>query len=150
MLRIRKATIDDLNILFDWVNEKTTRLYSLQSKDILFSEHKEWFTNALTDYNCFIYIFCHGTLNIGQVRFNLQDSNYMIDYSLDKKFRGKGYGKTMLSMAMQEIKKMNIANIVSFKAIVKTDNEPSLKIFTQLGFIVTEETNDCKSFNKFI
>jgi RimJ/RimL family protein N-acetyltransferase len=68
----------------------------------------------------------------GQVRFDLIDENYEIDYSIDKQFRNKGLGSRMLKLAIDDLKKEQKANNIIGK--VKNHNIASKKIFLQIGF----------------
>ena len=43
MLFLRKVTNEDMELLFTWTNEASTRLNSFRSAKIDYEEHKEWF-----------------------------------------------------------------------------------------------------------
>ena len=57
----------------------------------------------------------------------------LIDYSVDKIFRGRGWGKLMLAKAMLELNKNK--KLKYFQAKVKKNNFKSIKIFDSLSFL---------------
>lgn len=134
-LNIRSALITDLVIYFNWVNEKVVRKNSFNSKKITLYDHKKWYLNKLKSKNAHLLIFEKESIPIGQIRFDIKDNIAHVDYSIDKKHRGKGFGGILLKMGIEHIiNDLEIKNIVSFKAEVKTSNISSIKIFENNGF----------------
>ena len=82
------------------------------------------------------------------MRFDLIKKDVgLIDYSLDKIFRGRGWGKLILDKAIKTINHTNKIN--SFKAKVKKTNQQSIKIFRNLLFIQKKKKKYLE-FNKNI
>ena len=97
--------------------------------------------------NC-IFIFRVNGLCVGQVRVDtIKKGLGLIDYSLDKIFRGRGWGKLILKKAMKKVSQ--IKNINEFQAKVKKNNIKSATIFRNLNFL---EKNKKKylEFNKSV
>lgn len=139
-LILRPAVASDLRTLFNWKNEITTRKSAFNTKPISLEEHTKWFNSALNDPDVEIYILEDNGILLGQVRINKEKSVGLIDYSIDKKYRGKGFGKKIISLLEQKTK------IVSaFKAQVKKQNIASQKIFEKLGY----NRNDKKTFIEY-
>lgn len=135
LLNIRSALITDLEIYFKWVNEKVVRKNSFDSKKITLNNHEKWYLNKLKSKNTHLLIFEKESIPIGQIRFDINDSKAHIDYSIDKKYRGKGLGGILLKMGIRHIiNNPKIKNIISFKAEVKISNISSIKIFENNGF----------------
>jgi len=69
---------------------------------------------------------------IGQVRFDIDGSEALISISIERRFRGKGYGRTIIRLASKSVfDKMEISVINAF---VKQDNIASKKVFLEAGF----------------
>ena len=127
-LNFRKANIDDIDLIFEWANDKVVRNNSFDSNPIKFSQHKIWFENHMKD----IYIFLCDDKPIGQLRLEINGEEAAISYSIAKEYRGCGYGKKIIE-ASEEIAKQ-YDNVVFLEALVKDDNEYSNKIFEKLEY----------------
>lgn len=128
-LQLRKATSEDLMLLYKWVNDPATRDASFNSENISLEEHKRWFENALSDKNIFIFILMLEDIPIGQVRLDIKNNLQFIDYSIDSEYRRRGYGKKILQLLESEF----TANL-PLVGLVKFENVPSQKIFEDLGY----------------
>lgn len=129
------ATIDDAQLLFDWVNNSDVRRNSLITERVVWDEHLKWFKSKLQSQSK-IYILFNDKIPVGQIRLDFMNTFWNIDYSIDSKHRGNGFGKIIIELA---IKKFNKGDIL--KAIVKKENISSLKIFQKLKFDEFSEKN---------
>jgi RimJ/RimL family protein N-acetyltransferase len=128
-LHIRKANYDDVKLLFNWVNDPLVRESAINSSIIDWENHLTWFYGKLKNDECNIYIFENKqNIPVGQVRIEYIEDEYVIDYSVCKYFRGIGLGGIMVK------KLLEIYKGVKFKAIVKSNNKASNKVFQTLGF----------------
>jgi len=132
---ISKAkSYEDCVDLFKLYNEKENLRNSFSQKKISFQKHLKWFKKKIIFKNSLIYIFRINNLCLGQVRFDLiKKKRALIDYSVDKIFRGRGWGKLMLAKAMLELNKNK--KLKYFQAKVKKNNFKSIKIFDSLFFL---------------
>ncbi|WP_435262772.1 GNAT family N-acetyltransferase [Tenacibaculum sp. nBUS_03] len=141
----RKATKEDEQLLFDWSNDKLTRQNSYQSKEIVLSDHKKWFSNKIKDNNSLLLIGTTNSVPIGLVRFDIKEENTTVGITLDKNFRGKKLASKLLSEAskiyFKELKKPIVAYI-------KKENIASIKSFEKSGykFYKEEQYNGINSF----
>jgi UDP-2,4-diacetamido-2,4,6-trideoxy-beta-L-altropyranose hydrolase len=140
-LEIRRVSEADLMIIFEWANEKAVRSQSFNIRPISLEEHSQWFKKKLLEDNCYFYILIKKDIPLGQVRFDISDRVSNINYSIDKNFRGMGYGFPLLNIAIQEFKK-ECLSYDSICASVKPDNKPSNKVFINLGFSLDEKYDD--------
>ena len=101
----RHAQKKDIKLLFKWANDYSVRKISLKANKISFLEHKKWFDKKLNNHQCKIFIFYTKQNFIGQVRLDRMKKRNLITYSVDKKYRGKGYGKEILKKTLNLIKK---------------------------------------------
>lgn len=134
-LKFRKAKIEDAQLLFEWRNDPYTREMSGKVEEITINEHIYWLNRKLNDPEVCLYILTDGRSNIGQLRLELINNEYIISYSIAREFRGRGFGKVIIKMIIDEFPESVLV------AFVKKVNYQSVRIFTSLGF-----DND-KSYN---
>ena len=91
-LYLRKATNEDCLWLFELANDSLVRKNSKNSEDIFWGDHEKWFKNRLISSSTFIYIGYDKEEPIGQIRFDLDNGNWLSDYSIIPEKRGKGFG----------------------------------------------------------
>lgn len=129
--------------LFKWRNEKSTRNNSFKKNIIKLNEHKRWIKNKIKYKKNKIYIFYLYKKPIGMCAIFKKKSFFYLNYSLDKKFRKKGFSKIMLKMFIQKIKNKIYKNRVF--AIVLKKNIASYKQLLKLNFnVVNKESNYIK------
>ncbi|WP_049042195.1 GNAT family N-acetyltransferase [Clostridium sporogenes] len=134
---LRKANINDCNLLYYWVNDEQVRDNSFNSNKIDYEEHKEWLEKRLHSQYTRIFILEKERQRIGQIRIDIENTKAIIDYSIDKEYRGQSYGYKILNMLEHEI----IANYSYIKILegrVKLSNISSQKCFER------------NTYNKFI
>ncbi len=129
----RKATADDCDLIFNWANDEMTRANSFCTDKISYDTHKSWYKNLLESDERFQYIFMKNSMPIGQVRIDISGHTAEIGYSIDRKMRGLGYGKLIISQAIDMISQ-DYPGIVEIIAKVKPTNEASITCFTKNGF----------------
>jgi RimJ/RimL family protein N-acetyltransferase len=140
-LEFIEAGLEHAKLLFDWTNEKTVRINSLNTKPIKWEDHLKWFNEKLKSRQNHIFIYFSNSKPIGQVRLDLEDQVWLIDYSVDIDFRGRGLGTKILK------KTINLETFNEFKAIVKEENKASIYVFKKLGFTPIKSIN--KEFKEF-
>ncbi|MBE9237325.1 UDP-2,4-diacetamido-2,4,6-trideoxy-beta-L-altropyranose hydrolase [Anabaena aphanizomenioides LEGE 00250] len=133
-LRLRSAKLTDQWLYYTWVNEPEVRRQSLQSDPIIWEEHQSWFHRKLADSHCYLGVLEANNLPVGQIRFQLQDHEGVIDYSLDVLVRGRGWATSLVQLGIQALKSFTPKYL---RADVKINNAASKAVFLRLGF--TEE-----------
>ena len=126
---LRPATLDDAKLFFDWVNEPAVRKNSFNTNDIAWEEHLLWFQGALVNRDVRIFVMMNEDVPIGQIRLTLGDGFWEIDYSIDVRCRGRGYGSKILSLVEAELERD-----MKLRAEVKYSNLPSQKAFEKQGY----------------
>ena len=131
---IRLAKLDDLEDLFELVNQKDSlrRKYSSQNK-IKKSDHEEWFKNKLFSQKSRLWIIENDNKHkIGQIRIDLIEKIANIDIYLKKEHRGKGHAYRSLNEAI-EIFSQSFNSII-YRAIINKNNSNSSNLFKKCGF----------------
>ena len=129
---IRKAQLSDLKVYYRWVNEKEVRKNSFNQANIPLAGHTRWFQGKLQNKATTLYYFEKGGIPLGQVRFDKEKDMAEIDFSIDPKFRGKGFGEIILLKAISAYSRANPQTLIVGK--VKDDNVPSNQVFIKIGF----------------
>ena len=84
---LRKATYEDVDLLFKWANDPAVRNNAFNQEKIDYQEHKKWFKNRLEDKNTLIYILTKNSKDIGQIRVDIDNGVGEIDFSVAKSER---------------------------------------------------------------
>lgn len=135
---LRLANKSDVQLIFNWANDDLVRENSLHKDKIKWDNHIIWFRNKLLSNETFIFILEEGSSSIGQIRFDKEKDYYTVDYSVDKHYRGKGFGQKILIKSLIKIREIEDYDI-TIKAIVLKSNISSQKVFQKVGF--TEDIN---------
>ena len=143
-LKIRKANENDLITYFNWVNEKEVRENSFTTEKVSLDNHKKWFLSKIIKENSALYIFEKNANPIGQVRFDIENNVALIDYSIDKNYRGKGYGKKILIKAIDYLFR-DYEKVKSIQGKVKLSNFASARVFQNLNFQISDELEEQQS-----
>ncbi len=128
-IHIRKATMNDCRLIFDWANDTDVRKNSIKSEIIGWNDHQSWYEKKINSPDAHIFIMEVNHVPVGQIRFELLEGNWNINYSISKNYRGKGYGKLIISKGIQQL-----PDSTPVIAYVKPDNIASLSVFDLLGF----------------
>ncbi|WP_371362954.1 hypothetical protein SRRS_39660 [Sporomusa rhizae] len=130
---LKEATVENIDLLFIWVNDKSVRESAFNSKVIAYQEHKDWFYKKLNSSNCKIYIGYVNDYPIGQVRIDIEEDIAIIDYSVDRRYRGKGYGVLLLEALANKVKNFD-RKIDKLIGNVKYSNLSSQRTFDKAGY----------------
>ena len=135
-LYLRKADTGDMDLLFKWANDPVVRNNAFHTEPISYETHKKWFNEILNNKLVDQYILVSSDEPIGQIRLTYCENYAEIDYSIAADKRGSGFGKKMLSLAIETVKS-NHPEISRIIGKVKTGNKASEKAFLDTGFLQT-------------
>lgn len=131
-LSYRQAGEQDCLLYYQWANDPVVRNNAFKSETVLWEDHVKWFKKKLGSQSL-MYVFFHQTLPVGQVRIDWDTRGGCIDFSVDKKYRGRGYGSVFLMIIGYVIKKIPGSPLLY--GIVKMSNLASLRAFEKAGFL---------------
>lgn len=144
---LRTVVSDDVDLIFNWSNDKAVRMQSFSSQPIKWEEHALWFSNILKENNILFYILTSGGHDVGQVRLKLLSSVAQISYSIAENYRNKGFGKLILQLIEEKLFDMYGMKYI-LEGEVKQSNIVSNKLFLQLGYNKYRETEDYVVYRK--
>jgi len=133
-LRARYAMLEDEALLLEWANDPETRRNSFSSAQITKATHHKWFNGRLSnldEYRLYI-IETTDSVPVGQVRFERSGEAWEVHYLLSPLFRHRGLGRALLEVGLLQLGVDERSAHVFGR--VKRINEPSRKIFENLGF----------------
>lgn len=131
---LREATLDDMQLLFDWRNEPEARVQSFCSDAISLAEHQKWFSEKMKSDLTQIWILTDCGQPIGQIRCDCNDKDEgVISYSIDPAFRRQGNGKRIVRLAHEKIR-ARFPQVTQLVAFVKPENLASRRIFVANGY----------------
>ena len=134
LLKLRKVTQEDCELLWQWANDPIVRAASFSSEPIAWEDHIKWFNNKLISPNCYQFIGLNNEdVAIGQIRFDIDKQlQSIVSISLASNQRNQGYGKLILQMAIDEL--FQHISVTNIQALIKPDNFSSIKLFKNGGF----------------
>lgn len=146
-LYLRKAVEEDARLLLDWRNESSVRQNSFHSEIIEYEDHVKWFRKKLEDEREKLFILMQDDIPVGQIRLSNDGHEVEISYSIDCRYRGKGYGKNIIYMAERVLRKGQYRDKIV--GLVKKENEASRRVFLSLGYQEIEQA-DCYRYEKIL
>ena len=145
LVKLHQARAEDVDLLFRWTNNVEMRKNSINSDAIEYDTHVKWFKDRLKSINSHIFVVRISDLDVGQIRFDIENATATIDYFIDRDYRGLGLGNHIVHSGIQKlIAEHQVSKIL---AIVRISNVPSRKIFRSLGF--TEKMGNEFAFYEF-
>ncbi len=143
-LRLKRAAQEEAGLYYKWANDPVTRSASFHSNYIQWEDHLKWFADKTSNPNTVMYTFYSGLQPVGQVRFEMDNSVAISNYSVDPQFRTHGAGRYMLIAAIEKLRKEKVVKTIL--GYVKCDNIASVRIFESLNFQVTPAENYSNSY----
>lgn len=136
-LHVRAAGQRDSAILFAWRNDPSTRSASLNTAEISWNDHNEWFTASLVATNRHILIIEKvspgSVVSLGMCRFDVNLESVEISINLDPVMRGKGLALGVLRSAINHFWNTDPGN-ADITARVRRENIASCRLFERAGF----------------
>ncbi|MDO9528880.1 MAG: GNAT family N-acetyltransferase [Syntrophales bacterium] len=138
---LRPAEWSDVDLLYEWANDKQVRSNPFNTEIISCYDHKHWFENYMADENTVIYMLCDTESKIGQIRLDCSEHIAKINYIISKRYRGLGYGEIIIRLVEKKIV-IDKSDIRCIKAIVRSNNVASQKVFEDNGYTGTYDENE--------
>jgi len=147
-LYLRPVELSDARLLFQWRNERATRANSLNSEELIYEDHVRWLENVLgTTKAQYFFILMADLVPVGQIRLSVENDMALISYSIDAAHRARGYGRTILQMAEENLRDQRVC--LTLVGYVKGENVASQRAFASLHYRESRE-NDLLRYEKVI
>lgn len=133
MIKLRQASEQDSRLIWQWATDPDVRAVSFSTETFPYEEHVKWLETKLDNQNCWFYIAENSNQDsVGQIRFELKGREAYISISLDRKFRGQGYGSKIIELAAKTF--LGSTDVKTVHAYIKKENSASLAAFKKAGF----------------
>lgn len=132
-ITLRPIKEEDCDLLFEWLNDREVRQMSFSTEPVSYEEHINWFSKKLCSSLTNAFIICFDEKPVGQIRIHIEKNDGIISYSIDKNYRGHGYGSETLKKIIDEIKEREI-KVDKLIGKVKNGNICSRKAFQKAGY----------------
>lgn len=148
LIYLRPAEYADAMLLFQWRNDRETRANSLHGEKIVYEDHVRWLKSVLgTEKVKHFYILMVNNMPTGQIRLSIDQETALISYSIDVRFRARGYGRLILQMMEDKLGEEN--EHLHLVGYVKKENIASRRAFIALKYTECSE-NDLLRYEKRI
>jgi UDP-2,4-diacetamido-2,4,6-trideoxy-beta-L-altropyranose hydrolase len=139
-VRLRRASMDDKKLIFDWVNEPTVREMSFTKDLIDWDTHCKWYKKRVDTTNCLLLVAHDGDDSaVGQIRFDIDQNQADVSISVSSDFRGRGLSRAILSQGLRRI--VGFRPIKRVNAFIQPGNKPSIQLFRGAGFVPMPSTS---------
>ncbi len=137
----KKVDKDSSNMLLNWRNDELTRRMFIGQKKVSHEEHKAYMKKLDEASNIKQFIFYHNDNPVGTIRENItSNSEKRLSYTINPKFRTKGYGKLMMHLFL-------FNRTGKFICKVKTDNIGSMRVCTSNNYSLIKSED---GFNYYV
>jgi UDP-2,4-diacetamido-2,4,6-trideoxy-beta-L-altropyranose hydrolase len=134
-ITLRPATAADGPLLLEWANDPVTRAAGFQPEPIAADDHRRWLADRLTSTSGRLLVGVDGDVPIGQIRLDRhRDGRVEIGIAVAAAVRGRGVGRRLLRLALDEARRDEGLDPVAFIARIRPDNATSIALFTGAGF----------------
>ena len=149
-LRLRDVHTEDVGLLWLWANDTTVRCQAVATDPIPWRDHRAWFERRLTSEHTAMFVLEGDGLPIGQIRFDIENRQATIDFSLDGSVRGRGLAKELVRMGVSRLRRRHSEDVDDVVAVVRNSNEASLRVFRGLGFDDGAAVDDDRSLLRLV
>ena len=134
-LTLRPATAADGPLLLEWANDPVTRAAGFQPEPIAADDHRRWLADRLASTSGRLLVGLEGDVPVGQIRLDRQrDGRVEIGIAVAAAVRGRGVGRTLLRLALDEARRDQGLAPVAFLARIRPDNATSIALFAGAKF----------------
>ncbi len=131
--QLRSVQQNDCRLLWKWSNAPEVRAVSFCYKSILWEDHVQWFKSKLMNPNCIFYIAINkNDVPIGQIRYDIENSEAIVSMSIDPNFRNQDYGSRLIKLACKKL--FSDFDVNRINAYIKLSNQASVRAFFKAGF----------------
>lgn len=132
-LVVRQAQPEDAMDILHWRNDPLACAMSRHPQPIAEAAHMAWYSQAVADPSQLLLIGIRDRQKIGIVRFDRrQASMWEVSITLALDARGQGLGRALLEIALEYLR--NVCASTPVLAVIRLNNEPSLRLFNSLRF----------------
>ncbi len=130
---VRPATLQDSAILFEWRNDRQTRLSSHNTAPISFETHNVWLASSLQSDTRKLWI-AEEEGPLGTIRADSTTEGCTLSWAVAPEARGRGIAKQMVALVAEQLDGTLFAE-------VKVGNIASVRVAESVGMALVKEEN---------
>ena len=132
-IHLRRVEASDCSQIWEWANDPEVRHASFAPQPIPWEAHTQSFRGKLEDPACTYFVgLDESDRSVGQVRFDTEGCDAVISISLDRTFRGRGFGTALIRAACDRV--FAETGISTIRAYTQPLNSASIRAFERAGF----------------
>ena len=132
-LVLRPARDRDADDLLRWRNDPQTVRFSRTPRPVEPEAHRRWWESRRYDAGTRTWIGEVAGVSTGFVRIDVRAAEAEVSIAVDPAHRGVGRGGQLLAALDESLRPDFQARLL--RAVVREDNEPSLRMFSQAGYL---------------
>ena len=135
---LRKADINDAEILLEWRNDPDTIKNSVTQEKVSFFGHLAWLYRTINDPSIELYIAVDNLVPVGTIRIDHIDNpeEWLVSITVAPVARKNGYGTAILEHAISTRRNLDLL------AFIRPANWASRAIFIGCGFVYCGTSTD--------
>lgn len=132
-LTLRRVRPDDSRLIWEWANDPEARAVSFSREPIPWESHQKWFAARLASPQCLFYLAAEENgAPVGQIRFDLSESEALLSVSLARDARGRGHGPALIIRGSEHC--FSDSSVPLIRAYVQPQNQASVRAFEKAGY----------------
>ena len=138
---LRPAIMDDSEAIRKWRSDQRNFRYSRSAAPVDLPEHQRWMREVLQDPQRTLLVAENDGMTVGTIRFDRHHDDPSvaeISISVNPEQHGSGLGTSILRCALTY---WQHAGGTQLLATIRTDNTPSMTLFTRAGFVTCGSTH---------
>ena len=132
-MKLREASLQDSEQLFQWRNDESVRKFSGNSAPIKYEDHQRWFAALLESSKRKLLIGEQNGQALGVIRYDIDQDIAEISIYLVPGNAGKGVGGSLLEAGEQWLS-VEHSEVRFIHATVHNDNIASMKMFQSMEY----------------
>lgn len=136
---MRKADESDIADIYKYLHRDFIKKYSQNGERAEWENHRRWYKFLINSDSYLLYIIeDENGRFLGQLKFELEGETSIVSIYLLKEIRGRGLGKVIMEMGLEELlHESDEVDVVL--AYILEENDASLKLFKSCGFTYERE-----------
>lgn len=134
LIILRKATESDIADIYKYLHRDFIKKYSQNGEKAEWESHRRWYKFLINSDSYLLYIIeDENGRFLGQLKFELEGETSIVSIYLLKEIRGKGLGRVIIDMGLEELlHESDEVDVVL--AYILEENDASLNLFKSCGF----------------
>jgi len=131
---LRKADESDIADIYKYLHRDFIKKYSQNGEKAEWRNHRRWYKFLINSDSYLLYIIEDESGRfLGQLKFELEGETSIVSIYLLKEIRGRGLGKVIIDMGLEELL-YESEEVDVVLAYILEENDASLSLFRSCGF----------------